>query len=43
MFLHVVPRLQTNDLIGIIIWRPFDAKNSVHLSRKHKCYVDDDG
>ncbi|CAG7852131.1 SubName: Full=Uncharacterized protein {ECO:0000313/EMBL:CCA70381.1} [Serendipita indica DSM 11827] len=28
---------------GIIIWRPFDAKNPVHCQRRHKAYVDDDG
>jgi hypothetical protein len=27
---------------GIIIWRPFDAKNPVHNGRKHKSYVDDE-
>ncbi|KIM24672.1 hypothetical protein M408DRAFT_331646 [Serendipita vermifera MAFF 305830] len=28
---------------GIIIWRPFDTKNLVHNTRRHKSYVDDDG
>ena len=39
----VVSQPQVNDPTGICIWRRFDPYNKVHVARKHKCYVAEDG